>query len=70
MPETESETGFKKAYRKKAMLYHPDRHVNATPEEQAEAEQNFKDVGEAYSVLSDPKKKQMYDDGMDLEEIN
>jgi DnaJ family protein C protein 7 len=35
-----------------------------------EAEIRFKDIGEAYSVLSDAKKKQMYDEGMDLEEIN
>ena len=30
----------------------------------------FKDIGEAYSVLSDSQKRQMYDDGADMEEIN
>ena len=30
----------------------------------------FKDIGEGYAVLSEEKKRQMYDDGMDLEEIN
>ena len=30
----------------------------------------FKDVGEAYSILSDAKKRQMYDDGADIEELN
>ena len=30
----------------------------------------FKDCGEAYSILSDPKKRQMYDDGADIEELN
>jgi DnaJ family protein C protein 7 len=35
-----------------------------------EAEIKFKDIGEGYAVLSDPKQRQMYDQGMDLEEIN
>lgn len=34
------------------------------------ADRMFKDIGEAYAVLSDQKKKQMYDDGADIEEIN
>ncbi len=35
-----------------------------------EAEKKFKDIGEGYAILSDPKKRQMYDEGLDLEEIN
>jgi len=50
---TESE--IKVAFRKKAMEFHPDR--NKSPD----AEAKFKEVNEAYEVLSDPKKKQMYD---------
>ena len=52
---------IKKAYRKKAMQYHPDRQVNKTDAEKKEAEEKFKEAAEAYSVLSDPDKRQRYD---------
>ena len=48
---------IKKAYRKKAMLLHPDKYKG--PKE--EAEEKFKELNEAYSVLSDEKKRQQYD---------
>ena len=51
---------IKKAYRKQAMLHHPDRHSGESEEKKANEEKLFKDVNEAFSVLSDPKKKQMY----------
>jgi DnaJ family protein C protein 7 len=60
---------IKKAYRKKALICHPDRSPNATPEEKKEMEKSFKELGEAYSVLSDPQKKTRYDNGADLEDI-
>ncbi len=63
---TESE--IKKAYRKQALRWHPDKN-SETEEQKEKADVMFKDIGEAYSVLSDPKKKQMYDDGHDIEEI-
>lgn len=47
---------IKKAYRKQAMKYHPDRNKGDTT-----AETKFKEVNEAYSTLSDPQKKQQYD---------
>lgn len=59
---------IKKAYKKQALKHHPDRHSNDTPEEKEEAERMFKEVGEAYSILSDPRKKQRYDSGQDLED--
>ncbi len=46
---------IKKAYRKLARKYHPD--VNKDPQ----AEEKFKEINAAYEVLSDPKKKQQYD---------
>ena len=46
---------IKKAYRKAAMKYHPDRNPGAK-----EAEAKFKEVGEAYEVLSDDSKRQRY----------
>ena len=51
-----SDAEIKSAYRKKAKKYHPDLNPG-----DAEAEKNFKEVNEAYEVLSDPDKKQKYD---------
>ncbi|MCL5774080.1 MAG: DnaJ domain-containing protein, partial [Firmicutes bacterium] len=47
---------IKQSYRKLARKYHPDVASN-----KAEAEHKFKEINEAYSVLSDPEKKQQYD---------
>ena len=51
-----SDEEIKKAYRKLAKQYHPDLH----PGDKA-AEEKFKEIGEAYAVLSDPEKKAKYD---------
>lgn len=49
---------IKKAYREAALRYHPDR----VPEkEKKEAEEKFKEISEAYAVLSDPQKRALYD---------
>ena len=50
-----SDSEIKTAYRKKALQWHPDR--NDSPE----AEKRFKEINEAYQILSDKKKKRIYD---------
>ncbi len=54
---TASEVEIKKSYRRLAMKYHPDRNKDNS----AEAEIKFKEIKEAYEVLSDPKKRSAYD---------
>jgi molecular chaperone DnaJ len=51
-----SEDEIKKAYRKMAMKYHPDRNPGDKT-----AEENFKEIKEAYEVLSEPRKRSAYD---------
>lgn len=51
-----SQADIKKAYRKQALKYHPDRNPG-----DAEAERNFKSAAEAYEVLSDSQKRKIYD---------
>lgn len=56
VPKTASAEEIKKAYRKKAIQYHPDKNPG-----DKEAEEKFKEAAEAYEVLSNPEKKQRYD---------
>ncbi len=48
---------IKKAFRKLALKYHPD----ANPDHKEESEKKFKEIGEAYAILSDPEKRARYD---------
>ena len=50
-----SEEDVRRAFRRKAMEYHPDRNKNP------DAEEKFKEINEAYQVLSDSKKRAQYD---------
>src|ERR1700693_3980086 len=57
VPKTAAEKDIKSAYRKLAKKWHPD----ANQDKQKEAEEKFKDIQEAYEVLSDPEKRRKYD---------
>ena len=63
-PPTHTHT---QAYRKAALKYHPDKQASKGDDEKASAEKMFREVGEAYEVLSDPEKKKKYDEGVDVE---
>src|ERR1700758_3979939 len=54
--KTSTPDDVKKAYRKLAIQFHPDKNPG-----DKKAEERFKELSEAYEVLSDPQKKQMYD---------
>ena len=56
MNRNSSEDEIKKAYRKLALKYHPDRNPG-----DKQAEEKFKEVSEAYQVLSEPQKRAQYD---------
>lgn len=58
LTKTASEDDIKKAYRKLASKYHPDKVAEV---EKVEAESRFKEVKEAYETLSDPQKRAVYD---------
>jgi molecular chaperone DnaJ len=55
IPRNATDEQIKKAFRKLAMEYHPDRNTSAT------ANDRFKEINEAYEVLSDPQKRAYYD---------
>lgn len=61
---------IQKAYRKLARKYHPDLHANSDEKERENAKQNFQKVQQAYDVLGEPEKRQMYDQfGENFEQV-
>lgn len=61
IPSTSSIPDIKKAYRKLAMKYHPDKQTSKSIEEKKKAEERFKEISQAYDILGDEKKKENYD---------
>lgn len=59
--ESATDDEIKRAYRKMSIKFHPDKQAGKSDAEKAESEKKFKDVNEAYQVLSDPDKKSNYD---------
>lgn len=67
--ETATISDVKKAYRKLALKFHPDKQpIGATKEEKQQANESFQNLGIAYSVLSDPKRRERYDKTGSIEE--
>ncbi|KII88557.1 hypothetical protein PLICRDRAFT_92275 [Plicaturopsis crispa FD-325 SS-3] len=64
---------IKKSYRRHALIYHPDKHAAASEAAMAEASVKFQQIGYAYAVLGDEKRRKKYDktgrtdEGFDLE---
>lgn len=65
-----SDEDIKKAYKKAALKWHPDRHSGSSEEKKKEAETKFKEIQAAFELLTDPQKKRLYDQGYDEDEID
>mmetsp|Transcript_20458 Transcript_20458/g.37142 ORF Transcript_20458/g.37142 Transcript_20458/m.37142 type:complete len:367 (+) Transcript_20458:130-1230(+) len=61
VPRDADEVTLKKAYRKGAVKWHPDKWSSKSDEEKKQAEEKFKEISEAYEVLTDPEQKAVYD---------
>ena len=64
VPKDAKPDEIKKAYRKLARKYHPD--ANADGTDRAKAEERFKEISEAYDVLSDTTRRKEYDEARSL----
>jgi DnaJ family protein C protein 7 len=67
--ELATEKEIKVAYKKSALKFHPDRLSGASEEKKKEAEEKFKQIGDAFELLSDVQRKRLYDQGYDRDEI-
>lgn len=62
-PNERDEAAIKRAYKRACLQWHPDKWAHTSEEEKTQAEAQFKEIGEAFNVLSDPQKKRLYDSG-------
>lgn len=69
-----SEQEIKKAYKKKAIIYHPDKHATKSDDDKAKMAEKFKEISAAYQTLTDPEKRKRYDEfgeaGLNDEQVN
>lgn len=61
---------IRKAFKKSALKFHPDKQTGKSDEEKVESENKFKAVNEAYEILSDATKRARYDQGVEIEDID
>lgn len=66
---TATESEIKTAYKQKALQYHPDKWMDKPMEERQNAEKKFKEIGSYLEILTDVFKRQLYDEGYDVEAI-
>ena len=64
-----SEDDIRKAYKKSAMKWHPDRFASKSAAEQEKASEQFKIISDALDVLTDPVRRKLWDQGYDRKEI-
>lgn len=69
LDEHSDEKALKKAYKKAAMKWHPDRFSCKGETQQKEAEEQFQKINDAYEFLTDASRKSLWDQGFDREEI-
>lgn len=65
-----SQEELKKLYRKLSMQYHPDRQAGKSDSEKKDAEEKFKKINSAYSILGDPEKRRNYDQFGTTDQMN
>ena len=68
IPSTATASEVKYAYRRLALLHHPDKHAVSSPKAQQAASTRFQQIGFAYSILGDEKRRKQYDDTGDVAE--
>jgi len=66
--EAATQDEIKKAYRQLALTCHPDKMGHLSEKEQAKVAENFVKIQEAYEILSDPQKRQLYDSSLPFDE--